>query len=104
MQGGEGWSKAVTPERCREIAEQAADRWREQGLGGGTAMRPDKHHPAPRYATRQNTIALPTIVAVAVAAYWVWRDGFSWGDLLGGLLIWVVAFGTLAALRWHNSH
>lgn len=58
---------------------------------------------APGYAIRQNTIAFPPIVTVTVVAFWVWRDGFSRGNVLGRLLIRVVAFGTLAALRWYTS-
>ena len=65
-------------------------------------MPTDKNRPASLVATQQSVFVLPTVVAVVIIAYWVWRDGFSWGDLLGGLLIWVGTCATLALLRWYS--
>lgn len=66
-------------------------------------MRPEKNRSVFGSATWRNTIAFATIAAVAILAFWIWRDGVSWGAVLGALLIWVVAFGTVAALRWYAS-
>lgn len=56
-------------------------------------MRPEDNRPARVTGAWPNALLLATIVAVAVVAYWVWRDGFSGGDLLGGLLIWAGILG-----------
>jgi hypothetical protein len=62
-------------------------------------MRPDKQHLPAVVATWRSMIALAVVVAAALIIFWVWRDGFDPGDLLGGLVTGVLTFATLAALR-----
>jgi len=60
-------------------------------------MRPENERPAP--ASWQSSIVLPIVVAVAILAVFVLRDGFAWGDLLGALVIGFGVFAALALLR-----
>ncbi len=63
-------------------------------------MRSDKQHLPAVAATCSSMLTLAVVVAVALIIFWAWRDGFDPGDLLGGLIIGVLTFLTLAALRW----
>jgi hypothetical protein len=63
-------------------------------------MRSDKPHLPAVAATWRSMIVLAVVVAVALIVFWAWRDGFDPGDLLGALVIGMVTFLTLAALRW----
>lgn len=49
--------------------------------------------------TQQNLIPFPTIIAVAILTWWIVRDGFGWGDVLGALAIWLGTFLVLAVIR-----
>ena len=49
--------------------------------------------------TRQRLIILPTVGAVAILAWWIVRDGFGWGDVLGALVIWLGLVIVLAVIR-----
>jgi hypothetical protein len=62
-------------------------------------MRPDKQYLPAVVATWRSMITLAVVVAVSLMIFWVWRDGFDLGDLLGALVIGVLTFATLAALR-----
>jgi hypothetical protein len=62
-------------------------------------MRPDKQRPPALPTTWRSMIAFALIVAVALIVSWAWRDGLSWGDVIGGLVTGAVTFATLAALR-----
>ena len=62
-------------------------------------MRPDKQRPPALPATWPSMIALALVVTVALIVAWAWRDGLAWGDVLGGLVIGLLVFATLAALR-----
>ena len=62
-------------------------------------MRPDKQHLPAVVATWRSMITLAVVVAVSLLIFWVWRDGFDPGDLLGALVSGVLTFAVLAALR-----
>ena len=66
-------------------------------------MRPDRKRPEPMSATRRDILVPATFIAVPVVVFWIWRDGFSWGDVLGGLVIWTLTAATLAAMRWYRQ-
>ena len=53
----------------------------------------------PFVATWWSMIALAVVVAVALVSVWAWRDGLDPGDLLGGLVVGLLTFVALAALR-----
>ena len=65
--------------------------------------RPDKSRRPAIVATWGSMIALAVVVAVVLVIVWAWRDGLDPGDLLGGLVIGLLTFGTLAALRAFRS-
>lgn len=44
-------------------------------------------------------ITVAVVVALAVFAFFVLRDGFQVGDIVGGLVIGVVTFAVLAVVR-----
>ena len=62
-------------------------------------MRPDKQQLPAVVATWRIMIALAVVVAVELMIFWAWRDGFDPDDLLGALVIGVLTFAVLAALR-----
>ncbi len=62
-------------------------------------MHLDQKGGVPVATTWQGMIAFSAIVALAVFLFWLWRDGFAWGDVLGAVLIGVLTFAVLAALR-----
>jgi hypothetical protein len=75
----------------------------ERGGWGSAMMYPDKKRTPTVVATWRGMIALAIVVAVASVISWVWRDDFAWGDVLGGLLVGVLTFTALAALRWFHG-
>ncbi len=62
-------------------------------------MRCDKQRLPAVVAPWQSAIALAAVVGVGQVLFWAWRDGPDWGDVLGGLVIGVLTFATLAAVR-----
>ncbi len=57
-----------------------------------------KRHPTVA-ATWRSMIALAVVVAMALVIFWAGRDGLAWGDVLGGLIVGVLTFATLAAMH-----
>ncbi len=62
-------------------------------------MRPIPERPTPVYAPWRGMIAFATVEAVALVAFWTWLGGFSWGAVLGGLVIGALTFAALAVIR-----
>ena len=62
-------------------------------------MRPDPERPTPLYATWRGMIAFTAVETLGIVAFWTWRDGFSWGAVLGGFVIGALTFATLAVVR-----
>lgn len=62
-------------------------------------MNTEERRPKPPYTTWQSLIALPTIIALAILAVFVVRDGFGWGDVLGALVIGLLTFIVLVVVR-----
>ena len=66
-------------------------------------MRPDPQPTGAASAGWPGMIALAAAVAAALVAFFALRDGFDWGDVLGGLVIGALTLAVLAALRRYRT-
>lgn len=62
-------------------------------------MRQGSGLPEPLYPSWRSNLVLATAIALIVVTFWAWRDGFQWGDALGGLVIWLAMLAVLAVLH-----